>query len=114
MGYGLNISHIAEQIAAQAIPQGKTGHNARFDKAATQAISAAISVTLREIVSDRGELNRLLRLADHPIDGGRARTFQELDYKDQCSVLHRIKTGMRRIKPFEMESPVEQIQAKAG
>lgn len=111
MEYGLNISQIANQIAAQAIPQGKTGHNARYDEAATRAISAAISITLREIVSDRGELNRLLKLVDHPIDEGRARAFQDLDYKDQCSVLHRIKTGMRRIKPFEMERPAEQAEA---
>lgn len=111
MEYGLNISQIANQIAAQAIPQGKTGHNARYDEAATRAISAAISITLREIVSDRGELNRLLKLVDHPIDEGRARAFQDLDYKDQCSVLHRIKTGMRRIKPFEMERLAEQAEA---
>lgn len=111
MEYGLNISQIANQIAAQAIPQGKTGHNARYDEAATRAISAAISITLREIVSDRSELNRLLKLVDHPIDEGRARAFQDLDYKDQCSVLHRIKTGMRRIKPFEMERPAEQAEA---
>jgi len=114
MEYGLNISHIANQIAAQAIPQGKTGHNARFDEAATRAISAAISITLREIVSDRGELNRLLRVADHPIDAGRAQAFQKLDYKDQRSVLHRIETGMRRIKPFEIENSAEQVQAKVG
>ena len=111
MEYGLNISHIANQIAAQAIPQGKTGHNARFDEAATSAISAAISITLREIMSDRGELNRLLRVADHPIDEGRAGAFHNLDYKDQCSVLHRIKTGMRRIMPFEAERPKEQVKA---
>lgn len=111
MEYGLNISQIANQIAAQAIPQGKTGHNARYDEVATRAISAAISITLREIVSDRGELNRLLKLVDHPIDEGRARAFQDLDYKDQCNVLHRIKTGMRRIKPFEMERPAEQAEA---
>ena len=114
MGYGLNITHVAEQIAEQAIPKKKTAYKAHIDEAARHTISAAISVTLREIMSDRAKLNQLLKLADHPIDEGRAGAFHGLSYKDQCSVLHRIGIGMRRIMPIETESQKEQTHAKAS
>lgn len=100
MGYGLNISDLARQIAEQAIPQGKGGHSARYDKDAARVLSAAISITLREVVSSRPELQRLLAMADHPIDESRAETFSKHDEYDQHQILHRIRTGMKRLKPL--------------
>jgi len=93
MGYGLNISKLADQLAKEIIPQGKTGHYARYDEQTTRALSAALNITLREVVSSRAELGRLLRLADHPSDEVRAESFQNLDEYDQHQVLHRLKTG---------------------
>jgi len=65
----INVTRLARQIAERAIPKPKTAE----DKAA-------------------------LRLADHPIDKMAAENFRQFDFKDQGTILHRVRKGVARLQ----------------